>query len=103
MAHPSTKQILKQLIDELPDDATIADVQYRLYIIDAVNRGQDEITSGSGIPHAQVATELRAKRSRRTETTAELIPQSGVTIPEGRRRSRRDPTPRHPRTYYAGP
>jgi hypothetical protein len=68
VAHPSTKQILKQLIDELQDDATIADVQYRLYIIDAVNRGRDEITSGSGIPHAQVATELRAKWSRRTET-----------------------------------
>jgi hypothetical protein len=40
VAHPSTKQILKQLIDELPDDATIADVQYRLYIIDAWRRGR---------------------------------------------------------------
>jgi len=46
-----------QLVDELPDDATIADVQYRLYIIDAVNRGREEIASGAGIPHAQVATE----------------------------------------------
>lgn len=64
MAHPSTKQILKLLIDELPDDATIADVQYRLYIIDAVNRGRDEIAAGSGIPHAQVASELRAKWGR---------------------------------------
>lgn len=67
VAHHSTKQILKQLIDELPDDATIADVQYRLYIIDAVNRGRDEIASGSGIPHAQVANELRAKWSRGNE------------------------------------
>jgi hypothetical protein len=66
VAHPSTKQILKQLIEELPDDATIADVQYRLSIIDAVNRGRDEI-SGAGIPHAQVAAELRAKWGRRTE------------------------------------
>jgi hypothetical protein len=67
VAHPSTKQILKQLIDELPDDATIADVQYRLYVIDAVNRGRDEIASGSGIPHAQVAAELRAKWRRGSE------------------------------------
>ena len=64
MAHRSTKQILRQLIDDLPDDVTIADVQYRLYIIDAVNRGRDEIASGSGISHAQVAAELRAKWSR---------------------------------------
>lgn len=68
VAHPSTKQILQQLIDELPDDATIADVQYRLYIFDAVNRGRDEVAAGSGIPHAQVARELRAKWSRRRAT-----------------------------------
>ena len=53
-----------QLIDELPDDATIADVQYRQHVIDAVNRGRDEIAGGTGIPHAQVAAELRAKWSR---------------------------------------
>jgi hypothetical protein len=64
MAQPSTKQILKSLIDDLPDDATIADVQYRLYIIDAVNRGRDEIASGAGIPHEQVADEMRAKWGR---------------------------------------
>ena len=61
MAH-STKQILQQLIDELPDNATIADVQYLLYIIDAASRGRDEIASGAGIPHAQVAAELRKQR-----------------------------------------
>jgi predicted transcriptional regulator len=64
VAQPATKQILRQLIDELSDDATIADVQYRLYIIDSVNRGRDEIASGSGIPHEQVAAELRAKWGR---------------------------------------
>lgn len=64
MAQPSTKQILKQLLEELPDDATIADVQYRLYVLDAVSRGRAEIANGEGIPHAQVAAELRAKWSR---------------------------------------
>ena len=67
MAHPSTKEILQQLIDELPDDATIADVQYRLYIIDATSRGRQEIVGGAGIPHAKVAAELRAKWSRGRE------------------------------------
>jgi predicted transcriptional regulator len=67
VAQPSTKQVLQQLIDELPDDATIADVQYRLYVIDAVNRGRDEIAAGVGVPHAQVAAELRAKWVRGRE------------------------------------
>lgn len=64
MTHPSAKQILQQLIDELPDDATIADVQYRLHVIDAVHRGRDELADGAGMPHAQVAAALRAKWSR---------------------------------------
>jgi hypothetical protein len=68
VVQPSTKQILRQLIDELPDDATIADVQYRLYLIDAVNRGRDEVAAGAGIPHAQVAAELRAKWGRGSAT-----------------------------------
>jgi hypothetical protein len=65
VALPSTKQILRHLIDDLPDDATIADVQYRLYIIDAVQHGRDEIASGAGVPHEQVADEMRAKWARR--------------------------------------
>jgi hypothetical protein len=67
VAHPSTKQILNHLIDDLPEDATIADVQYRVYIIDAVNRGRDELASGAGIPHEQVADEMRAKWGRARE------------------------------------
>ena len=67
MAQPSTKQILRHLIDDLPDDATIADVQYRLHIIDAVNRGRTEIASGAGIPHEQVADEMRVKWGRARE------------------------------------
>ena len=55
------------LIDDLPDDATIADVQYRLYVIDAVNRGRDEIAAGAGVPHEQVANEMRAKWGRARE------------------------------------
>ena len=67
VAQPSTKQILRYLIDDLPDDATIADVQYRLHIIDAVNRGRSEIASGAGIPHEQIAGEMRAKWGRARE------------------------------------
>jgi DNA-binding phage protein len=67
VAHPSTKQILQHLIDDLPDDATIADVQYRLHVIESVNRGRAEIASGAGISHEQVADEMRAKWGRGRE------------------------------------
>lgn len=68
VAPPSTKQILRRLIDELPDDATIDDVQYRLYVIDAVNRGRDEVAAGAGVPHEQVADEMRTKWGRARES-----------------------------------
>jgi plasmid stabilization system protein ParE len=79
VAHLSTKRILKHLIDDLPDDATIADVQYRLYIIDAVNRGRDEIASGAGFPHEQVADEMRTKWGRAREKWSGLRPDPQIS------------------------
>jgi predicted transcriptional regulator len=59
-----TKELLRQLIDELPDDCTIADVQYRLYVIDAIERGRADVAAGRVLPHEQVARELRERWSR---------------------------------------
>jgi len=64
MAHASTKQLLQQLIAELPDDCTIADVQYRLYVVDMIQRGRDAAAEGRVVPHAQVARELGARWGR---------------------------------------
>ena len=44
---PRPRRSSSSVIDELSDDATLADVQYRLYIIDAVNRGREEIAAGA--------------------------------------------------------
>ncbi len=35
----TVKQTLQTLIDELPDDCTLEDVQYRLYVAEKINRG----------------------------------------------------------------
>ncbi len=35
----TVKQTLQTLIDELPDDCTLEDVQYRLYVTEKINRG----------------------------------------------------------------
>lgn len=59
-----TKEILRQLIDELPDDCTISDVQYRLYVIDSVQRGRTDVASGNVTAHEIVAQELGKKWGR---------------------------------------
>jgi predicted transcriptional regulator len=61
MAQTQTKEVVRQLLDRLPDDCTIEDVQYHLYVIASVEQGRAEITAGQGIPHEQVKAELRRK------------------------------------------
>ncbi len=61
MAQTQTKEVVRQLLDRLPDDRTIDDVQYHLYVIASVEQGRAEIAAGDGIPHEQVKAELRRK------------------------------------------
>jgi len=55
------KQTVRQLLDRLPDDCSLDDVLYHLYVVQAVERGRTDVAAGKIIPHAQVAEELRKK------------------------------------------
>ncbi len=56
-----TKETVRALLERLPDDCTIDDVLYHLYVLNAVRQGQGETDRGETIPHEQVAEELRRK------------------------------------------
>ena len=55
------KQTVRELLHRLPDDCSLEDVLYHLYVIDKTQRGLAELDAGQGIPHTQVAEELRKK------------------------------------------
>jgi predicted transcriptional regulator len=55
------KQTVRELLDRLPDDCSLEDVQYHLYVIQAVERGRADIEAGRTIPHEEVVRELRKK------------------------------------------
>jgi len=55
------KQTVRDLLDQLPDDCTLEDVLYHLYVIEKVQKGMAELDAGRGIPHEQVAEEMRRK------------------------------------------
>ena len=57
----TTKDQVRALLDRLPEDCTLDDVQYHLYVVQAVARGDADARAGRTIPHAQVADELRRK------------------------------------------
>ncbi len=57
----NAKRVVRGILSKMPDDCTLEDVQYHLYVRQAVERGMQEIREGKGIPHKQVARELRRK------------------------------------------
>jgi predicted transcriptional regulator len=57
----TTKDKVRELLDRQPDDCSLEDVQYHLYVLQAVARGEADEADGRVIPHEQVASELRQK------------------------------------------
>jgi hypothetical protein len=50
----SVKQQVRDLLERLPDNCSVDDVQYQLYLIDKINRGEESLRNGRGIPHAEI-------------------------------------------------
>ena len=42
----SVMQDVKELVSHLPDDTSIEDVQYHLYVLEKIRKGQDDIENG---------------------------------------------------------
>ena len=57
----TTKDKVRALLDRLPEDCSLDDVQYHLYVLQALARGEEDEEAGRVIPHEQVAAELRRK------------------------------------------
>ena len=47
MAPPpaTAKQEVEELLAHLPDDSTLDDIQYHLYVLEKIKRGRDDIAS----------------------------------------------------------
>ena len=45
------KEMARQVIDALPDTATMDDIMHALYVRAKFARGEQEIRDGKGVPH----------------------------------------------------
>lgn len=52
------KEEVTSLLDRLPDDASIEDVQYHLYVIDKVRKGLESVERDGGLTQEQVEERL---------------------------------------------
>jgi predicted transcriptional regulator len=57
----TAKETVRALLDRLPEDCSLEDVLYHLYVVQAVGEGLSDIEAGRVIPHDEVAAELRRK------------------------------------------
>ncbi len=56
-----TKETVRALLDRLPDDCSLDDVLYHLYVIQAVELGRADAAAGRTVSHQEVAEALRRK------------------------------------------
>lgn len=54
----STKHEVSMLLETLPNDCTIEDVQYHLYVIDKVRKGLESAKTEGGLTQEQVEARL---------------------------------------------
>lgn len=57
----NAKQAVREVLDRLPDDCSIHDVLYHVYVLDAIERGEEDVRAGRVIPHEEVEAQLRKK------------------------------------------
>jgi predicted transcriptional regulator len=55
------KRTVRELLERLPDDCSVEDVLYHLYVVNEVEHGLADAEAGRVLPHDEVARRLRRK------------------------------------------
>ena len=58
----TTKDEVRRLLQKLPEDCTIEDVQYHLYVLEKVRRGEERAESEGSLSSEEVAERIQYKR-----------------------------------------
>jgi hypothetical protein len=54
----TSKQEVAQLLEQLPDDATLEDIQYHVYVLEKIQRGRADIAAGNSYTTEQARERL---------------------------------------------
>ena len=54
----NVKQDVERLLNKLPDDCSVEDVQYHLYVLDKVRRGLDDARTQGTLSQEEVESRL---------------------------------------------
>lgn len=54
----TAKQEVETLLQNLPEESTLEDIQYHLYVLEKIKRGQNDIANGRSCSHEQAKKRL---------------------------------------------
>ena len=54
----TAKDEVRALLEKLPDDASLHDIQYHIYVRQKIERGLEAIRQGNIIPHEEVVKRM---------------------------------------------
>jgi predicted transcriptional regulator len=60
MTTATAKQEVEQMLQQLPEDATLEDIQYHVYVLEKIRRGRADIAAG----RSKTTVEARDRLSR---------------------------------------
>jgi len=59
----SIKDEVAHLLERLPEDSTLEDIQYHLYVLEKIHRGLEQVERGEVIPHEEAVARLKKWRA----------------------------------------
>jgi hypothetical protein len=54
----TAKQEVRSLLEKLPDNCSLEDIQYHLYVLDKVRRGLDDAREHGSVPQEEAESHL---------------------------------------------
>ena len=54
----SPKQVARQILDSLPDDCSLEEIQYRLYVRQMVEEGREDVRQGRLVSQEDIERDL---------------------------------------------
>jgi len=54
----SPKQVAQQILDSLPEDCSLEEIQYRLYVRRLVEEGRDDVSQGNVVSQEEIEQDL---------------------------------------------
>ena len=59
MSEPSVRDRVLRAVQEMPSDTTYEEVMERVYMIQKIERGRQQIAEGEGIPHEEAKRRMK--------------------------------------------